>query len=64
VPWVTVRADSKLAILLNATILNSTTILATIAVATDSPEEVADVVLWYPPPKDEDDPALPLVPEH
>jgi hypothetical protein len=64
VPWITVRADSKSAILLNATILNSTTILATVAVGTDSPEEVADVVLWYPPPKDEDDPALPLVPEH
>jgi hypothetical protein len=64
VPWVTVRADSKSAILLNATILDSTTILATIAVATDSPVSDADVVLWYPPPKDEEDPALPIAPEH
>ena len=64
VPWVTVRADDQSATLLNATILNSTTILVTIAVPFRSPLQVANVVLWYPPPKDEEDPALPLAPEH
>ncbi len=59
IPWFTAGEEAGSAILLNATILNSTTMIGTVAIAEAAPEETAKVILWYPPPQDNVAPSSP-----
>lgn len=59
VPWFTAHTDADSATLLNVTVVNSTTAVATVTTSENGPGGTAFIVVWYPPPPDDDAPSLP-----
>lgn len=55
VPWFTAQSDADSATLLNVTVVNSTTAVATVAVSTTGGGQ-ALIQVWYPPPPGDDGP--------
>jgi hypothetical protein len=64
IPWFTAQSDSAGTTLRNTTILNSTTVIGTVTAATDGREMAANIIVWYPPPQDVEEPAPALPPKN